>query len=238
VATITLLHTNDIHGKLTPEKAAFLSTLRSKADLYFDTGDCVRAGNLAIPVKPDPAWELLAACGCDASVPGNRESHPLTKGMRAKFTGVRHEVVCANWADKRSKLVFNPSKVWRVGKIRVAAFGVMVPIVTKGMATQAASQYLWDPPIPVAVETARELRNSSDIIIALTHIGLTQDKKLAEATEDIDIILGGHSHSVLQRPEVVNGTPICQGGSHARFIGRYVWELGKGLKEAELVPWP
>lgn len=237
MAAITLLHTNDIHGKLTHEKAAFLSTLRSKADLYFDTGDLIRAGNLAVPLKPDPAWGLLADCRCDASVPGNRESHPLASARKAKFDGCKHPVVCANWKDKRGRAPFPSHVVIESRHLRIGVIGVMVPIVTKGMATQAASNYLWDAPIPTAVEVASDLRGQSDMVIALTHIGLTQDRKLAEATTDIDLILGGHSHSVLPQPEVVNGVPICQGGSHARFIGRYVWEPGKGLKEAELIPW-
>lgn len=238
MATITLLHTNDVHGKLTPEKAEFLSTLRSKADLYFDTGDIVRAGNLAVPLKPDPAWALLAACRCDASVPGNRESHPLASARKAKFAGCTTTVVCANWKDKRGRAPFPSHVVLETRRRRIGVLGVMVPIVTKGMATQAASNYIWDAPIPAAIEVARGLKSECDLVIALTHIGLTQDRKLAEATTDIDLILGGHSHSVLPQPEVVNGVPICQGGSHARFIGRYVWELGKGLKEAELIPWP
>ncbi len=238
MALITLLHTNDLHGSLTPEKLSVLLALRSKADLYFDTGDCVRAGNLAVPLRPDSAWGLLARAGCDASVPGNRESHPFASGKKAKFAGVSHPVVCANWRDKRGRRVFPSHLFFEVKGVRVAVFGVMVPIVTAAMATQAASSYLWGPPVSAAVELAASLRKEADVVIALTHIGFANDKKLAEATTDIDLILGGHSHTVLESPSVVNGTPICQGGSHARFIGRYALEVGKGLKKAELLPWP
>ena len=239
MATLTLIHTNDLHGKLSREKLPFLIGLRKKADLYFDTGDSIKAGNLAVPLKPDPAWALLAEAECDASVPGNRESHPLTKGSKAKFAGARHTVLCANWHDKKGVAVFPASTMFKdVRGLRVAVFGVMVPMVTEGMATKAASQYLWDAPIPCAVELAAKLRKSADLVVALTHIGLPQDRKLAQATRDIDLILGGHSHTVLLRPELVEGTPICQGGSHARFVGRYVLEPGKGLKRAELLPWP
>jgi 2',3'-cyclic-nucleotide 2'-phosphodiesterase (5'-nucleotidase family) len=239
VAAVTLVHTNDLHGKLSREKLAFLLSLRKGADLYFDSGDCIRAGNLALPLGTDPAWELLAEANCSASVPGNRESHPLASGRKAKFRGLGHTVLCANWNDKRGASVFPTHAFFDVRKgLRVAAFGVMVPIVTAKMSTQAASQYLWEAPIPVAVALAAELRKKADLVIALTHIGITQDRKLAEATSDIDLILGGHSHTVLEKPEVVCGTPICQGGSHARYIGRYILEVGRGLKKAELLPWP
>lgn len=238
MATLTLLHTNDTHGKLTPEKLPYLSSLRSSADLYLDSGDCIKAGNLAVSLKPDPVWKLLAAAGCDASVPGNRESHLFAMGVKTKFAGCTHTVLCANWRDRQGRLVFAGSTVLKAQGARVGVLGVMVPMVTDTMAARAASHYLWAEPIPVAVSFAARLRKKADVVIALTHIGLAQDRKLAEATNDIDLILGGHSHTVLDRPEVVNGTPICQGGSHARFIGRYTLEVGEGLKKAELLPWP
>jgi 2',3'-cyclic-nucleotide 2'-phosphodiesterase (5'-nucleotidase family) len=238
VATITLLHTNDLHGSLTRENLAFLLQLREGADLYFDTGDCIKAGNLAVPIKPDPAWGLLAEARCDASVPGNRESHPLATGKKAKFAGCKHPVVCANWRDRRGRRVFPPSVTLTTNGLKVAVLGVMVPMVTPGMATQAASQYVWEPPLPSAVTVAAQVRQEADLVVALTHIGVANDRKLAQATGDIDIILGGHSHTVLQAPDIVDGTPICQGGSHGRFVGRYVIEPGKGLRRAELLPWP
>jgi len=239
VAAITLVHTNDLHGALTPEKLPFLASLRRGADFYFDSGDCVKAGNLALPVKADPAWAMLVEARCDASVPGNRESHPLATGRKAKFRGLGHTVLCANWKDKHGHHVF-PSHAFFEGPrgMRIAVLGVMVPMVTERMATQAASQYLWDPPIATAVTLVSQLRSKVDILIALTHIGIVQDRKLALACPGIDLILGGHSHTVLEQPEAVNGVPICQGGSHARFIGRYALEAGEGLKSAELIPWP
>jgi 2',3'-cyclic-nucleotide 2'-phosphodiesterase (5'-nucleotidase family) len=158
--------------------------------------------------------------------------------MRAKFAGAMHPVLCANWKDKNGAQVFEPSHVWTVNGVRVAAFGVMVPIVTDRMTTRAASNYLWDQPVPCAVEVAGALRKKADVVVALTHIGIAQDRRLAEATSDIDVIFGGHSHTVIEAPEVVNGVAICQGGSHAQFVGRYVIEPGKGVTKAELLPWP
>jgi 2',3'-cyclic-nucleotide 2'-phosphodiesterase (5'-nucleotidase family) len=80
-----------------------------------------------------------------------------------------------------------------------------------------------------------ELRARVDLLIALTHIGLSNDKKLAEACPEIDLILGGHSHTVLDAPLMIGKTAICQTGSHGRFFGRYVWSEG-ALVEAELIP--
>lgn len=120
--------------------------------------------------------------------------------------------------------------------VRLGIFGVMVPMVTEKMASRAASSFLWDQPIPVAVEKARELRKQVDLVIALTHIGVREDRRLAEASNDIDLILGGHSHTVLEEPEIVQGTYICQGGSHGRFAGCYQWTVGHGLTAYQLAP--
>lgn len=236
--TITILHTNDLHGSLTPSKAAFIRELRRSADLYFDSGDCIKAGNLAIPLKPDPAWRLLAEAGCDAGTLGNRESHILEKGFEAKLAGHTHPLLCANLTKKEGSRPLPSHMVFALGVAKVGVFGVMVPMVTERMAAQAASAYLWDPPIPAAIEESELLKMESEFVVALTHIGLTQDKLLAERCQGLNLILGGHSHSILQAPLKIGSAWICQGGSHGRFIGRYVWEVGRGLVSAELIPLP
>ena len=238
MASITLIHTNDLHGSLTPKKLPFLSSLRKGADLYLDSGDCIQAGNLGVPLKPDPAWPLLAEAGCDAGTIGNRESHVLRSAFQSKLKGCEHPLVCANLHEKKSDDPLPPSLTIDAGGLKVGIVGVMVPMVTERMKTQAASAYLWDQPVPVAVEHAERLRPGVDLLIALTHIGLNQDRALAEATDKFDLILGAHSHDVLDPPEVVNGTPICQGGSHAHYIGRYVLDSSARLVESELLPWP
>ncbi len=235
---LRILHTNDIHGKLTSEKLSFLLSRRQDADVYFDSGDAVKAGNLALPIRPDPVWGDFRRADITASVPGNRESHIIPSGLKAKFEGRRHPVLCANWRTRNGSLVWLDSLVKQVGDIRVGVFGVMVPMVTPNMKTQAASQYLWDPPVESVKEIIADLRPQVDVLIALTHIGLTQDRILAEAYPQLDIILGGHSHDVLEKPEVVGGVPIAMGGSHGRFIGRYEIKPGTGLVDSELIDWP
>lgn len=233
---LVILHTNDLHGKLDSHHLPFLKSLREDADLYFDTGDCIQTGNLGIPLKQELVWSLLAEARCDLSIPGNRESHVMEAVMKKKFEGVNHPVICANWHGYRDTAdPFPPT--WRVeiNGIRIGVVGVMVPMVTERMTSRHASQYIWEQPIPRAIELGKQLRREVDLLIAMTHIGITQDRQLAEGTEDFDAILGAHSHTVLEQPEVINGTPICQGGSHGRFIGRYVWENGHW--SGELIPW-
>lgn len=107
-------------------------------------------------------------------------------------------------------------------------------MVTQKMKSQGLSQMLWTQPIPEAIEIARGLRQSCDLVIALTHIGNRQDEALAESTKDIDLILGGHSHTLLETPTQINQTWICQTGSHGRFYGEYDWQPGTGITKARL----
>jgi len=227
--SIRILHTNDMHGTLTPERAETLAKLRSEADIYFDSGDAIKAGNLAVPLRPEAVWPLLAELRCTASVLGNRETHVIESAFRAKIAGAAHPLLCGNLRRKDGTRPLPGSLIVEAAGYRVGIVAVMVPMVTERMATKAASAYLWDPPIPMAISLAEALRPEVDLLIALTHIGHRQDMELASKTSLFDVILGGHSHTVLMTPETVGKTAVCQGGSHSRFAGQYEWSPDSGL---------
>jgi 2',3'-cyclic-nucleotide 2'-phosphodiesterase (5'-nucleotidase family) len=224
---LRILHTNDTHGTLTDARAEALRPLRDASDLYFDSGDAIKAGNLGIPLRPEAVWPKLSGLECTASALGNRETHVLESAFRAKLAGASHPLLCGNLRDRDGGRPL-PGTLWlKVGDLRVGVFSVMVPMVTERMKTQMASRYLWDPPLIVARELANALRPEVDLLIALTHIGFRQDQELAETVPGIDIILGGHSHTALESPIRRGGTWICQGGSHCRYVGMYEWEDGR-----------
>ena len=103
--------------------------------LYFDSGDCIKAGNLAVPLKPEVAWPRLARAGCDGSTLGNRESHPLELPFQAKLQGVKHPIWVGNLTKKSGQAPFEGSTSFPRAGIRIGVLGVMVPIVTARMAT-------------------------------------------------------------------------------------------------------
>jgi len=235
---ITILQTNDFHGTLTPAKAHFIREAKETDDaLYFDCGDCIKTGNLGIPIRREAAWELLAQAGCDAGVPGNRESHVLSNVLEAKLERVQHPLLCANMTAKRGSLPGGivPHILLEKAGLKLGIFGVMVPMVTAKMATQGASAYLWSSPIQAAREQVDVLKGNCDRIIALTHIGIAQDRALAEACPGIDLIFGGHSHTVLEQPERHGQTLIFQAGSHGRYLGRYHFDDQLRLVEGALI---
>ncbi|MDR3689300.1 MAG: hypothetical protein P4L46_07975 [Fimbriimonas sp.] len=226
---LRILHTNDMHGTLDEGRFETLCRMRAESDLYFDSGDVIKTGNLGIPLKPEAAWPLLDRLHCTASVLGNRETHVLEKAFEAKIAGALHPILCGNLRKKDGTRPLNRSLLLAVEGVKVGVIGVMVPMVTERMATRAASAYLWDPPVQTAIELAGALRPSVDLLICLSHIGNRQDVELAERCQSIDVILGGHSHTVLNTPMKVGRTSICQGGSHNRYAGDYEWTDVSGL---------
>lgn len=234
---LRILHTNDMHGTLTPERALFLQGLRKDADLYFDSGDAIKTGNLGIPLRQEPVWGLLHDLRCTASCLGNRETHIREGAFRAKLAGAQHPLICSNLRDREGNHPLQEELLMEVRGLRIGVFSVMVPMVTERMKTQAASRFLWDPPLEVARRCVDSLRPRVDLLIALTHIGHRQDVELAEKVPGIDVILGGHSHTVLTEPQKVGQTTVCQGGSHCRFVGSYWWSQESG-PTGELISMP
>jgi 2',3'-cyclic-nucleotide 2'-phosphodiesterase (5'-nucleotidase family) len=105
---------------------------------------------------------------------------------------------------------------------RIVVFGLTVPMITERMIERKVSAYLFDDPLETARQIVPQLRAGfrPDLLIALTHIGLDRDRELARAVPDIDLIVGGHTHDVLEQGERVGETLIVQAGSHGRYYGR------------------
>ena len=233
---LVILHTNDLHGQLSPAKLSRLLEVRSSADVYFDSGDAIKAGNLSLPLAPEAVWPFLAEARCDCSCPGNRESHVVEAGLAAKMRGLSHPMVCANWNRTDGSPVFPPSIVIERAGFRIGVVGVMVPIVTARMSTRVISAFLWSDPVDAARTECDRLRPEVDLLVLLSHIGHRHDLALAASVPGYDLILGGHSHTVLPTPVHVGSTWVCQGGSHAKLMGRYTWS-GGGLVTGELLDW-
>ena len=72
------------------------------------------------------------------------------------------------------------------------------------------------------------LRKDCDLLIALTHIGIKQDRELAESVPGIDLILGGHTHTVTEQPERVGDTFLLHSGFYAHYVRRIELEVADG----------
>jgi 2',3'-cyclic-nucleotide 2'-phosphodiesterase (5'-nucleotidase family) len=227
-ASLTILHTNDMHNRLPAGKAARIAALRvehSPAVVLLDAGDAAGAGNVTYHAEGEPILRVMSEAGYDVMTVGNRDFHFSEHGFKCKLKLAQFPVLSANIRGNRGpdqKLpVLKHILLERAGW-RVAIFGVTVPMITERMMSRHASAYLFDSPIKIAVDQVREIRSqyTPDLVIALTHIGLTHDRKLAAEVPGIDLIVGGHSHNTLPEGERVGPTLIVQTGSWAHAIGR------------------
>ncbi|MGQ9738411.1 MAG: bifunctional metallophosphatase/5'-nucleotidase [Armatimonadota bacterium] len=223
---LVILHTNDMHNRLRENQAARLRQIveeeRAKAPcLLLDAGDAVGAGNVTFNPAGEPILDLMSDIGYDAMTVGNREFHFTEVGFHTKLNRARFPVLCANVRPRgEARLPVQPSLILSVGTVRVGIIGLTVPMITERMLSRRVSAYVFDDPIRRGCEMAEELHPQVDLLIALTHIGLSRDLQIAQATDKIDLIIGGHSHTLLEQPLREGRTTIVQAGSYARFVGR------------------
>lgn len=232
--TLHILHTNDFHGKLNESGAnrlrAAISDLNGAPYLLLDAGDAIKAGNVGVNPFGEPILETMSDLGYHAMTIGNREFHIWQTALETKINRARFPVLSANMRPKNEDVTTFPVQdhiTIAVNGLNISIFGLTVPMVTEKMAAKAVSAFLFDDPVAIARKQVANLRYNADILIALTHIGIGPDRNLAEQVPGIDLIIGGHTHVVLEQPETVNTVPILQAGSHARYFGHAELSLGR-----------
>jgi len=197
-------------------------------------------GNLAIPLKPEPAWGMMRQAGYSAITIGNREFHILPSGFMEKVRGAPCPLLCANIRTRHPDTPLPTQPVWRGEHrgVRIGIIGLTVPMVTPRMPSRILSAYLFDPPLDVAQGWVARLRPEVELLIALTHLGIEMDRKLAEACPQLDLIIGGHSHTPLAQPERVGRVWIAQSKPFARGVGvLHLTHAREGwLIEGEIAP--
>lgn len=245
MSRLVILHTNDLHNRLIKreERAARLVEVvqRERASspvLLLDAGDAVGSGNLTFNPSGEPILDRMSEIGYHAMTVGNREFHFTEAGFRTTLNRARFPVLCANIrARGDAVLPVQSHLILETSAGRVGIFGVTVPMITERMLSQHISAYVFDNPISKGCELAEQLRPQVDLLIALTHIGLARDIELAKNAQSIDLIIGGHSHSVLEQPLREGSVVIVQAGCHARYLGRVEVELGNPVRiEGRLIP--
>ncbi|NLB73319.1 MAG: multifunctional 2',3'-cyclic-nucleotide 2'-phosphodiesterase/5'-nucleotidase/3'-nucleotidase [Firmicutes bacterium] len=236
---IVILYMNDIHGRLESSKAADsdvlvggmikLATLvqdivgeKAGSVIILNAGDALHGTNIVNLFEGVPMVEALEAIGVDAMAIGNHEfnygqSVLLKRAEEADFTFLSANTIQAN----SRRTLFPGALILPVGGKRIGIFGLTptdTPTVTHPKNVEGL-EFL--DPIRISSWMVPYLRDyeNVDLVIGLTHIGYDDDRLLASKVPGIDIIVGGHSHTKLDRPELVANTVIVQSGEHAESLG-------------------
>jgi len=255
---LVILHINDAHGRLLPfdtqdQKSiggiARLATLIKKIRnenagrvLVLHAGDIFSRGDtLTVYYGGEVDLAAMNAMDFDAFTPGNGEFYFGIENLRQQMALVRFPTLLANVVYRKDeKMVFQPYIIKDVAGIKVAILGL--GFIRKEH--PSAWPLILQDPIVVAKKYVPLLRKQADIVIALTHIGLEQDKKLAAEVPQIDIIIGGvvhevtterseHSHNQLDtplripKPDGKGEVIVAQAGDYGRFLGRLDIRLQK-----------
>ncbi|MEW6512054.1 MAG: bifunctional UDP-sugar hydrolase/5'-nucleotidase [Bacteroidota bacterium] len=243
--TLTILHTNDMHAGFIPHEAIWVKKtpkpmIGGFRELFFvsdsikqsvgpvlmlDAGD-VMTGNPITEKMYDGAsggalFAMMNMVGYDAWCFGNHDLDISQENLRALVRIARFPSLSANLVDSSGgyPLGNQPYVVIERGGIRVGIVGIMsqelYSLVHQGnlVGLRVLS------PAATVQRFIDALDPATDLLIALTHEGVEEDSLLATQVHGLDIIVGGHSHTRLRSPILVNGVIIVQTGSNVENLG-------------------
>lgn len=158
---------------------------------------------------------------------------PYLKELYAKS---RIPLVSANIKETASgEYPFLPWKVIERGGVKVGFFSVIDEEILPRKDIREALEF--EPHLPAARKAVAELRSRGvDLVVLVSHLGLTKEGALLKEVEGIDLVVGGHSREILETPNLTSGVPIVQSGSRGKRVGRLdVWLNPEGIDGAG--PW-
>jgi 5'-nucleotidase len=226
---LTLLHTNDLHGRV-HQLARIASVVRKiRAELeaaggfcfYLDAGDSEDTTLLESTLTRGSAMNaILRGAGCDQVALGN--AIPIRYGPQEIQNLALHfgkPMLCANLLDGNDQPFagLTPFAIQSIGDFRFAIIGLTAPMNVYADFFKANAIQ----PEEIMPELIEQVRKAgAKTIVVLSHLGSKGDIKLAEKVEGIDVIIGGHDHKQIAPPLMVNGALIVQAGEYGQRLGR------------------
>ena len=240
---IVILHTNDLHGHLTSWRgwegdlkgksvgglsrvAAAVRQVRTDVGkdrvLLLDAGDAFGGTMTADLTTGHAMVEGMNAVGYDAMCIGSHDLDFTAAGLSDCLKATHFPVLAANVFTSPGHALFTPpSLIRKVGDTQVGVFGLAYPNTELTIPRASTAGLVFESPAPAAKEAVAELkRQGAQVIIALTHLGLGADERLAQAVPGIDVIVGGHSHNRVRAAVQTGHTLIVQAGAFGSDVGR------------------
>jgi len=226
---LTILHTNDQHSRIEPfdesytknpnqggfaRRASLIQKIRSEENnlLLLDSGDIFQGTPYFNFFGGELEFKLMSMMKYDASTMGNHDFDNGLDGFLKVLPNAKFPFICSNYDFKNTVLDGKTSqyKIFNKNGIKVGIFGVGIQL-DELVGKKQYGETIWSDPIDVAQHYSHFLKNEQkcDLVICLSHIGYDykddpekiSDKILASKTENIDLILGGHTHTFLPAPE-------------------------------------
>lgn len=254
---LVILHTNDTHSTIFPVSANLPDTMKANRGgfirriemlrqerqkepnlLYFDSGDFCQGSAYYTMFKGDVEVGLMNQMGIDASTIGNHEFDFGLETMAKVFKQANFPILCSNY-DFTGTVMEGICKPWIIIKrdgVKIGVFAVC-PKLQGLVADKNCVGVKYLDPAKVALETATMLKEQKkcDMVICISHLGWNNyraedDGYMIKNSRNIDLVLGGHTHSYFSKLEYVDNmdgkpVPVDQNGKHAIFVGKMVVNL-------------
>ena len=258
IKKLTILHSNDLHGDFLAEEidtqliggvsmlSGYVSKVRreEKNAVYCIAGDMFRGSVIDSEFRGISTIEIMNMLAPDVVTIGNHEidygiAHLLFLEKCAKFP-----IINANLhITTNNARLFKSHQIIEIDGMKILFIGILTETVLSMAKKEALVGKLVD--IHDAVTEVERICNAYrsldiDCTVLLTHIGFEEDKLLAAQLDPslgIDIIIGGHSHTYLEKPEEVNGILIVQAGTGTDQIGRFDLEIDTGSNSVHKFAW-
>jgi 5'-nucleotidase len=227
---VTILHTNDMHSQLEAMSRLSAFSRDLKQDLeaqgrrvfFFDAGDAADRRERFCSITKGAAFpRILQAMRYDLQTLGNAIS--VTYGPQAAIQMAQRydfPVLAANYQGAGGRLVSGFKATCSFPLAGAARMGVIgltpdMPDISKLFGLNITDF------ISVTRQCLQNLQGEGiGPIVVLSHLGLENDRILAQNLPELDVIIGGHSHSTLPDGELLNGVLVAQAGDYGRFLGR------------------
>jgi 2',3'-cyclic-nucleotide 2'-phosphodiesterase (5'-nucleotidase family) len=247
---LTILHTNDLHGRLQQLEriAALAKRIRSEVQarggfcVLWDAGDAEDTTLLESSMtKGSAVSALMRAAGYELATLGNttpmRYGPQVIPGLAKRFG---QTLLAANMFNAATGQLLDGLSPYTIQKFGDTAVGI-IGLTTPGSVYSVFKDLCLGEPIAILPDLIAQVRGQgAQMVVLLSHLGFSDDQKVAEQVTGLDVIIGAHSHTEINPPLVVNGSIITQAGDYGRFLGRLVLEINAGGKiiqhHGELIP--
>ena len=229
-ATVRILFTNNSNGKLTDcncrndpygglaERVSLVREYRSRHDdiLLLDSGGYL--GLTDVDRRAPRVFALMNLMGYDAWGVGDQELYRGLESFTGLLGGHREKVISASIRGRDGTEAFTPFRIFTPGEVRIAVTGIAAP-ETFAFSPKDAIDFTWGKPEETLKALLPGLRTKADYVVVLSQMGYTIDRRIAGSVPGIDLIIGSHSQTLLEREVREGGCRIVQAGKNGGRVG-------------------